>query len=199
MAGDGARDGYSCLPGPGLATVEIVSVEHRNVAERLRMLVLCDHERASATLPVDLGGVIDAQSGSARVVAALVADPQTTRLSPLLVTGSSVAAAPEVLGRLRDFVVARAPDLAGQLVVEPLAEGIALLGGPWRSRVWVAHVTASFECGGTKVLVGTRGLLGKDARWVTGLVDLTAATTTAVVQTRAERCAWTPAGRPRWR
>ena len=48
-------------------------------------------------------------------------------------------------------------------------------------------VTRFFEAGGTRVLVGTRGLLGEgwDARRVTGLVDLTAVTTTtAVVQTR---------------
>ncbi len=170
------------------ATVAIVGVEHRNLADRMRMLVLCDHERASATMPVDLAGVIDPQSGSARaVLTALVADPQTAELAPLLVTGSSVAGSPDVIGRLRDFVVSRAPDLADDVVVEPLADGTDLLGGTWRSRTWVPHVTAFFECGGTRVLVGTRGLLGEgwDARWVTGLVDLTSATTTtAVVQTR---------------
>ena len=58
------------------ATVAIVSAEHLNLGDRLRMLVLCDHERASATLPVDLRGVLDQESGSAHaVLAALLADP----------------------------------------------------------------------------------------------------------------------------
>ena len=40
------------------------------------MLVLCDHERAGATLPADLTGVIDQQSGSAHAMLdALVAAP----------------------------------------------------------------------------------------------------------------------------
>ena len=63
----------------------------------------------------------------------------------------------------------------------------ARLEGAWTSRTWVRHVTSFFEAGGTHVLVGTRGLLGEgwDARRITGLVDLTAVTTTtAVVQTR---------------
>ena len=66
-------------------------------------------------------------------------------------------------------------------------DGLSVLTGGWTSREWVPHVTAFFEGGGCRVLVGTRGLLGEgwDARSVSGLVDLTAATTsTAVVQTR---------------
>lgn len=54
------------------------------------------------------------------------------------------------------------------------------------------------EAGGCRVLVGTRGLLGEgwDARSVTGIVDLTAATTTtAVVQLRG-RSLRTDPGRP---
>ena len=148
------------------------------------MLVLCDHERASATLPVDLRGVLDQESGSAHaVLAALLADPATAGLDPLLVTGRTVAGSPLTLAALRD---AAAPDHA-DLRVEPLTDEIATLVGSWTSRHWVRVVTRFFEAGGTRVLVGTRGLLGEgwDARRVTGLVDLTAVTTTtAVVQTR---------------
>ena len=166
------------------ATVAIVSAEHLNLGDRLRMLVLCDHERASATLPVDLRGVLDQESGSAHaVLAALLADPATAGLDPLLVTGRTVAGSARTLAALRD---AAAPDHPG-LRVEPLTDEIATLVGPWTSRHWVRVVTRFFEAGGTRVLVGTRGLLGEgwDARRVTGLVDLTAVTTTtAVVQTR---------------
>ena len=62
------------------ATVDIVTAEHATLGDRLRMLVLCDHERAGATLPADLVGVIDAQAGSAvAVLVALLADPGTAR------------------------------------------------------------------------------------------------------------------------
>ncbi len=50
------------------AVVEICAHEHLNLAERMRMLVLCDHERAGATLPADLTGVIDQQAGSAHAM-----------------------------------------------------------------------------------------------------------------------------------
>ena len=74
------------------AVVEICAHEHLNLAERMRMLVLCDHERAGATLPADLDGVIDQQAGSAHaVLTALVAAPETSGLDPMLVTGRTVA------------------------------------------------------------------------------------------------------------
>jgi superfamily II DNA or RNA helicase len=169
------------------ATVEIVAHELTVLGARTRMLVLCDHERASATLPTGLQGVIDVQSGSARAtLEALVTDPTTAALSPMLVTGSTVAGARETLEGLVDHVVAREPRWAGRL--EVVGDGpVATVEGAWSPRHWVGHVTAWFEQGRTQVLVGTRGLLGEgwDARSITGLVDLTTATTlTAVVQTR---------------
>jgi hypothetical protein len=87
-----------------------------------------------------------------------------------------VAASEETLRALHAYVATYDPDLARR------AER-----GAWTSRDWVPWVTRFFEEGHCHVLVGTRGLLGEgwDARSVTGLVDLTTATTsTAVVQTR---------------
>ncbi|WP_460870277.1 DEAD/DEAH box helicase family protein [Nocardioides pakistanensis] len=169
------------------AAVEIITAEHGILGDRTRMLVLCDHERSSATLPTGLVGVLDVQSGSAvATLEALVADPTTAALSPLLVTGSVVAGAPLVLAELAAWVGEHHPHLAGKLEIDgdgPVAE----LVGPWSSRTWVRPVTSFFEAGHCRVLVGTRGLLGEgwDARRVTGVVDLTTATTlTAVVQTR---------------
>ena len=97
-------------------------------------------------------------------------------LHPLMVTGSTVAGSTETLEVLRAFVAQ-----PGLTVVD------GRLVGSWTSREWVPWVTRFFEEGRCQVLVGTRGLLGEgwDARSVTGLVDLTTATTsTAVVQTR---------------
>ena len=170
------------------AAVEIVGHEHLALGDRLRMLVLCDHERAAATLPVALEGVLDVQAGAAlAMLRLLVADPTCSRLSPLLVTGRTVAGAPETVAALHELVAGSEPGLAAGLHVVPLADGLASLEGSWSSRTWVGWVTRFFQEGRSQVLVGTRGLLGEgwDARRITGLVDLTAATTTtAVVQTR---------------
>jgi len=165
------------------ALVEIVFAEHRVLGDRLAMLVVCDHEAASATLPADLEGVVPVRAGSARqALAHLLADAATAPLWPLMVTGRTVAGAPDVLERLR----ATAPDL--DLVVgEPDPDGIAELTGAWSSRQWVPVVTAFFTERRCQVLVGTRALLGEgwDAPATTGLVDLSTTTTPgSIVQTR---------------
>ncbi|MCM0619462.1 DEAD/DEAH box helicase family protein [Nocardioides bruguierae] len=171
------------------ACVTIARHERANLGDDARVLVLCDHERASATLPADLEGVLDQQSGSAwAVLEALLADPATEDV--LLVSGSAVAGAPATLTALAEHAAAQDLRLAGALEVVPAVAGggrAASLEGRWSSRRWVRHVTTFLEAGGTHVLVGTRGLLGEgwDARCLTTLVDLTAVTTTtAVVQTR---------------
>jgi hypothetical protein len=175
------------------AVVTIVGAEHRNLGEGLRMLVLCDHERAGATLPADLTGVIDQQSGSAHAMLdALVAGAETGLLAPMLVTGQTVAGAPGTLLAFQQWLSDPAVNkqgLADKLRVEPLAGSTTLssLVGPWESRDWVGLVTTYFQDGHCKVLVGTRALLGEgwDARRITGLADVTAVTTiTSVVQTR---------------
>ncbi|GAB2859790.1 DEAD/DEAH box helicase family protein [Nocardioides pacificus] len=178
------------------AVVDIVGHEHAQLGEDMRMLVLCDHERAGATLPAGLHGVLDQQSGSAHaVLQALLGDPVTRGLGALLVTGRTVAGAPETLTALVADVARRDPVLAGRLELVPDG-AVTRLEGPWTSRTWVADVTRFFEDGGARVLVGTRGLLGEgwDARRVSGLVDLTAVTTTtAVVQTRGRALRVDPA------
>jgi hypothetical protein len=147
---------------------------------------LCDHERAGATLPADLTGVIDQQAGSAHaMLAALVEAPETSVLNPMLVTGKTVAGAATTLAAF----LAALPDreLAGKLAVQTLDGALSQITGPWAARDWVRLVTSYFEDGQTQVLVGTRALLGEgwDAKRITGLADVTAVTTiTSVVQTR---------------
>ena len=170
------------------AVVQICAHEHLNLAERMRMLVLCDHERAGATLPADLTGVIDQQAGSAHsMLEALVAAPETSGLNPMLVTGKTVAGALATLQGFLDWLPDR--DLAGRLRVEPLGAGSTLqqILGPWEPRQWVGLITTYFQDGHCQILVGTRALLGEgwDAKRITGLADVTAVTTiTSVVQTR---------------
>lgn len=166
------------------AAAAVVAAERRALGDRLRALVLCDHEQATATLPARLTGVLSAEAGSARAaLARLVAEPSLAGLGVALVTGRTVAGNDLALAAL-----VRAARAAGlELTVRPDEDGTAVLEGPWRSRQWVPVVTRAFEAGAVPVLVGTRALLGEgwDARSVTTLVDLTTATTaTAVVQTR---------------
>ncbi|WP_116952710.1 DEAD/DEAH box helicase family protein [Jiangella endophytica] len=169
------------------ATVEILAAETANLGGRLRALVLCDHERAAATLPARLRGVLDAEAGSARLVLTrLLSDPRTAVLHPVLVTGRAVATDAATARELVSFVREHAPGLRLDDVPARATGAVDVTGG-WRSRHWVPLVTRFYETGATRALVGTRALLGEgwDARGVNTLVDLTTATTpTAVVQTR---------------
>jgi superfamily II DNA or RNA helicase len=164
--------------------IEIVAWEAGALGSRLRALVLCDHERATATLPARLRGVLDPQAGSARLLLEnLVADPRTAEYAPVMVTGRTVAAAADTA---RAFVAW----VGGEVELSPIpaeATGVVEIAGRWTSRTWVKLVTRFFEEGRCRVLVGTRALLGEgwNAPSVNTLIDLTTATTpTAVVQTR---------------
>ena len=172
--------------------VAIITEEAATLGDDCRALVLCDHEVATATASARLDDAPPAAAGSARgVLASLLADPTTATTAPLLVTGRTVAADDTTLLRLRDHVATSDPTLAAALEVRD-----GELVGPWRSGVWVRHVTDFFTSGGTRCLIGTRGLLGEgwDAPAVTTLIDLTTATTaTAVVQTRGRALRIDPA------
>lgn len=169
------------------AVAEIIAWETATLGERLRALVLCDHERATATLPARLVGVLDTDAGSARLVLErLVADQRVADVAPMLVTGRTVAAQATTARAFAVWAGVNAPDLDLDAVPDEAADVVELTGR-WTSRVWVGLVTRYFEAGHCRALVGTRGLLGEgwDARGVNTLVDLTTATTaSAVVQTR---------------
>ncbi|WP_374754090.1 DEAD/DEAH box helicase family protein, partial [Streptomyces sp. SM12] len=173
------------------AVTEILAAEDDAPGERLRAVVVCDHERATATLPSRLDGVLDAQAGSARLVLAeLAADRRTASLAPLLVTGRTVAADPGTARAFAAFAAFCAERADGLDLAVHEADGIpgaAEITGRWTSRRWVPLATVFFEEGHSRALIGTRALLGEgwNARRVNTLVDLTEATTaTAVVQTR---------------
>ncbi|RLV50567.1 DEAD/DEAH box helicase [Nocardioides mangrovicus] len=170
------------------AVAAILRADRSSLGDDVRALVVCDHERATATSRRRLDGSAapDPAGSALGVLQTLLADPDTAALSPLLVTGRTVAGSAETLEALREHVAATDTALAVALRVDTTDEG-PMLTGPWTSRVWTAHATDFLRVGGTRALVGTRGLLGEgwDAPCVTTLVDLTTATTaTAVVQTR---------------
>ncbi len=159
--------------------VEIICSEYASLGSRLRALVVVDHERAAATLPARLAGVIEAEAGSAVLMATeLIADPRLAGVGIALVTGKTVAV--NRLGAER--LLAVRPSIATDQ-----GEGLIRVTDTWSPRGWVPAMTRLFESGQLSVLVGTRALLGEgwDARSVTTLVDLSTATTpTSVVQTR---------------
>lgn len=169
--------------------VEIVAQESVVRGDGLRALVLCDYERASATLPARLVGVIGTDEGSARAaLAALVADPTTAALDPVLVSGRAVACSRPTAARLVPWLRRADPELTIADVEQLVdARDVVDLEATWSSRRWVPLLTRWLEDGEGRVLVGTRALLGEgwDARRLTTLVDLTSATTPmAVTQTR---------------
>ncbi len=150
-----------------------------------RLLVLTDHVTASA-IAADLQGVLEPGSGSARwVLATLLADERIAHVEPAMVTGS-------LFGGSETLARHMAPETA-EVVAE--GDGIFRVDG-WISAEWVQEASRALAEGTTRCLVGTRALLGEgwDARSVTGVVDLTTATTsTAIVQTRGRSLRVDPA------
>ncbi|MFC7744793.1 DEAD/DEAH box helicase family protein [Nocardiopsis composta] len=144
--------------------------------------------------PARLRGVLADDAGSAWLqLELLAADARTEGLSPMLVTGRTVAAAPGTAADFIAFAARHRPDL--DLVARP-SGALCRIEGGWSSRVWVGLVTRFFEAGRCQALVGTRALLGEgwDARGVNTVVDLTTATTsTAVVQSRGRALRLDPA------
>jgi superfamily II DNA or RNA helicase len=176
--------------------VEIVAAESGDLGDAVRALLLCDYERAGGTVSAALAGVLDPQAGGALLVLRrLVEDARTADLEPMLVTGRTVAAAPESAAAFVEWAHGEQPGLALDVEVR---EGIGHVVGAWSSRTWVALATRYFESGRSRALVGTRALLGEgwDARRVNVVVDLTSATTTgSVVQMRGRGLRLDPAWR----
>lgn len=119
-------------------------------------------------------------------------------LRPVLVTGTTVAAAADVAADLLRHCRAADPSLP--LRLEPLPNDPALRAvvgdGAWSPRVWTRLATAYFASGGAQVLIGTRALLGEgwDCPRVNVSVDVTgAATAGAVVQMRGRSVRLDPA------
>jgi superfamily II DNA or RNA helicase len=192
------------------ALVDVVGCEYDARGERLRALVLADTELASVPAPA-LAGVLRPEAGSApEAVRALAADARTAPLRPLLVSGRGLRCAEPDADALLTALTKEAADAGlarevggiGPLRAEPGQGGLVRLtasGAAWQPRLWVELATRVFTSGSTRLLVGTRALLGEgwDAPCVNCLVDLSsAATAMAVVQSRGRALRLDP-GEPR--
>ncbi|MCU1693251.1 MAG: hypothetical protein JWM64_2342 [Frankiales bacterium] len=180
------------------ATAHLLEVEAAVLGSRLRAVVLCDREAASATLPSSLEDApLGEQAGSAlgmlEKLAAAAYDGVPGWLRPVLLTGRTVAARQPVA----DDLLAHCRDRHPGLRLETDDGGLCrLVGEGWTSRLWTPLVTSFFAQGQARVLVGTRALLGEgwDCPQVTTLVDCTeAGSGTSVVQMRGRSLRRDPA------
>lgn len=177
------------------AVVDIAAAEFSNLGDRARILVLADHQRATATLPAGLVGVLGREAGSATLVLEqLCVDPRTAGLNPVLVTGTTVACGTATARHLLDYATS---ETGRELTTRRGdARNTVEIVGTWAPRHWVPLLTAYFAQGHSRVLIGTRALLGEgwDAPCVNTLIDLTTSTTaTSVVQTRGRALRIDPA------
>jgi hypothetical protein len=186
----------------GLAALRILDTERESLGDRLRALLLCDHEHASAEGLRRLHGVLDPRAGSAGLLLHLLtSDDGALSLHPVLMTGRTVACTRATAADLGAWMEAQVPALAGTVRTRGILEPDDAAADPtwddivivrpahpwWRPRHYVPLVTRYFEEGHSRCLIGTRALLGEgwDAKRVNVLVDLTTASTrTAVHQMR---------------
>ncbi|MBO0825140.1 MAG: DEAD/DEAH box helicase family protein, partial [Actinobacteria bacterium] len=177
-----------------LALADVLSCEFEQRGPMLRALLLTDTEQA-ATPGRGLGEVLAADAGSApAALRALAADPRTSALRPLLVTGRGLQCSATDADVLLDALRRAAGNSVDGWLASPADGGddsssVSLVrlnaaGPAWQSRLWVALATSIFSAGSTRVLIGTRAMLGEgwDAPCVNCLVDLSTATTAVSVQ-----------------
>jgi superfamily II DNA or RNA helicase len=173
-----------------LALVEVLACEYDARGDRLRGLVLCDAESAAARPRDDLVGVLDPGAGTApRAVSAIAADFRTAPLRPLLVSGRGLRCDPVDADALLAAIRTAAPadSALAEWRAQDGGDGLARLvaaGADWTARTWVRLATAAFATGASRLLVGTRAMLGEgwDAPCVNCLVDITSSTTSVSVR-----------------
>ncbi|HEY9731297.1 MAG TPA: DEAD/DEAH box helicase family protein [Drouetiella sp.] len=178
------------------AVGKILDIEHRNLGDRLRAVVVTDFERMSATAFKPLDGVLSKESGGAIDALRTLLDTAIgAELNPCLVTGTLLLIDKRVTEQFikaaHEYV--RKAGVSLELTIknddnddESFSE-ISATGAIWEARFYVAMVTEIFERGITKCLIGTRGLLGEgwDSQCLNTLIDLT--TTTSPVSVKQLR------------
>ena len=164
------------------ALSDIVNIEMQALGQDIRVVVITDFEKTSATTLVD--GVLDKEAGGA--VAAfrkLVECDAGGLLDPILMTGSTVLVDHDLslkfLEAANEWITLN--ELIITLSIEEFENYVEIKGRgkDWLPRHYSMMITEFFQNGLTKCIVGTRGLLGEgwDASRINVLVDLTTVTT----------------------
>ena len=169
------------------AVIPILKAEREILGDDIRAVVIADYEKTSA-VAAEVNHLLDEEAGGAvAAFRALLSDPETDALDPVLVTGSTVLVDDDLAERLMVGVKAWLADEGVDIELSYSEEdGFFVLegrGSAWCPRVYVRMITELFQQGVTKCLVGTRGLLGEgwDASKVNVLVNLAAVTTSMSV------------------
>lgn len=170
------------------AAARILRAEANALGARFRAVVVADYERTGSLMPGEKG--VEARGSARRIFSELTSHPETHDLDPVLVTGKTLWIDADHGTALIDWfnewldaegIDARctAKEHRHRTVLEVAGEGPG-----WRTGVYVRMVTAAFEQGRIRVLVGTRGLFaeGWDALSLAVLVDLTTASTSTATQ-----------------
>ncbi|MBE0644008.1 MAG: DEAD/DEAH box helicase family protein [Bacteroidetes bacterium] len=181
----------------------ILTQEIRNLGDAVRALVLTDFETAQAGGRKALAGVLDPEAGGAvAVMRTITSDPATDVLDPVMLTGSTLLCDDDLAARFLEEMRAIAareewdihlearfigdgeftPDQLAAQADGTHADGthgmfeIMGAGRDWDTRTYVLMITALFDRGLTRCLIGTRGLLGEgwDSAAANVLIDLTA-------------------------
>jgi hypothetical protein len=169
--------------------LEILAAEAATRGDRFRGLVMCDTESAEPRPDDALTGILDLGAITARhALHAIAADPRTAAMRPLLVSSRGLRCVPEdadvLLEALRKAAEERFALPEWEVEPEGLLVTLRSSGAEWMPRVWVELATTLLVDAVTKVLVGTRRMVGDD--WVCAplnvLVDLTVAEAGASVQ-----------------
>jgi hypothetical protein len=169
------------------AVIPILKAEREILGDRIRAVIIADYEKTSA-VSAEVDHLLDEEAGGAvAAFRALLSDPETDALDPVLVTGSTVLVdddlAERFMASVKTWLAAQGLDIELSYTEE---DGFFVLDGrgdAWCPRVYVRMITELFQQGLTKCLVGTRGLLGEgwDASKINVLVNLAAVTTSMSV------------------
>ncbi|MCG8651050.1 MAG: DEAD/DEAH box helicase family protein [Pirellulales bacterium] len=170
-----------------LALVPILSREMGLLGEQTRAVVIADYEKTSA-ITAEIEHLLDQEAGGAvAAFRALLDDPQTNQLDPVLVTGSTVLVDADLVQRFMGEATSWLRRKSMNVELNQRQTGsycvVTGSGSDWSPRVYVEMITDLFQAGTTRCLVGTRGLLGEgwDANKINVLVDLSTATTSMTV------------------
>jgi superfamily II DNA or RNA helicase len=167
------------------ALVELLAAEAHDLGARLRAVVVTDFARATSAV-ARAATPLSADAGSAfRAFHALLDDPRTEALDPMLITGRTVLVDADhgevLIEALNAQLAADGLDASCRYATtdDPRVLEVVGAGPDWSSATYVRLLTEVLESGATRCLVGTRGLFGEgwDALSLNTLVDMTSVTT----------------------
>ena len=164
------------------ALERIVNVESEALGDSIRVVIVTDYEKTSATSLVD--GILDDEAGGAiAVFRSMVSHLDGDSLDPILMTGNTVLVDDDLfekfITRAKSWVAERELEIRFEDNIHQGYHEIRGKGKNWVPRYYSLMITEFFQEGLTKCLIGTRGLLGEgwDASRINVLIDMTTVTT----------------------